>query len=138
MKMSKTKKKFILWLTIIMIAFGTLTYGVIQNYFPEHYFAWYPAIPLFFYLFGWYYIFTFDKCRRQKRDKILTLYLGMKVVKMLLAVVIIFFYMVFVSIHKSDFIIIFFLFYLFSLIYETYFFYHFEYNKNVKQKKTNE
>ncbi len=131
---SVTKKNFLLWLTLMMLVAGVGVYYVIQEFFPEHYFSLYPAIPLFFYAFGWYYIYFFDYSRKRNISKVLSVYIGTKVVKMLIAMVVMLLYLVFANSHRADFIIVFFLFYLFSIIYETLYFYLFEHNKNKTDK----
>lgn len=136
MGISLTKKKYLIWLTILTVATGLLVYLIIRLFFPEHYFNWYPAIPFYFYIFGWYYIYMFDMSRKYTPGKTLSIYMGMKVVKMLLSMLLILFYMLFVKIQKEDFIVVFFLFYLFSLMYESFFFYYFEHNQ--KKKINNE
>jgi len=134
MDISNTKKNFLIWLTIIMVSAAILVYLGLKFLLPGHYFVWYPTIPAFFYIFGWYYIFTFDRCRRYSPNKMLSVYIGMKVVKMLLSILIIVFYMLFVKVQKSDFIMTFFLFYLLSILYETVYFYWFERNKDKSRK----
>lgn len=135
MKLSVTTKHFLMLLTGIMLTAGIVVYVAIRQFFPAHYFGWYPAIPAFFYAFGWYSIFTFEHCRRTNVRKMLSVYIGMKVVKMLISMVIIFFYLLFVRIHKTDFTITFFLFYLFSILYETLYFYWYEHNKMKNKNK---
>lgn len=134
MGLSVTKKNFLLWLTLIILFAGIGVYYVIQEFFPEHYFSFYPAIPLFFYAFGWYYIYIFDYSRKKNNSNALSIYIGTKVVKMLIAMLVMLLYLVFAKSHRADFIIVFFLFYLFSIIYETLYFYVFEHNKNKANK----
>lgn len=133
MGISLTKKKFLVWETLLAIISGVGVGLFIKLVFPEHYFPWYPAIPVYFYIFGWYYIMMFDNCRKYTPDKTLSIYMGMKVVKMLLSLLVLLFYILFVKVHKEDFVLTFFFFYLLSLTYESSFFYLFE--ANLKKKK---
>lgn len=133
-----TKRNYLVWLTILTIFAGVVVGGFIKIFLPEHYFHWYPSIPAYFYCFGWYYILTFEYARRYKPNKILSVYIGMKVVKMLLSIILLLFYFVFVKLHREDFVLTFFLFYLFSLTYESIFFYLFEHNLKKKKDKKNE
>lgn len=133
-----TKKNYLVWLTILTVFIGTIVGVFIKAFLPEHYFHWYPAIPAYFYCFGWYYIMSFEYARRYKPHKILSVYMGMKVVKMLLSMILLLFYFVFVKVHKEDFVLTFFLFYLFSLTFESIFFYLFEHNLKEKRKKERE
>ena len=60
--------------------------------------------------------------------------MGVKFVKLALSILIILFYVLHVKEHKEDFVIVFFLFYLFSMVYQSWFFVLYETNK-MKQKK---
>ena len=62
----------------------------------------------------------------------------MKVVKMLLSMLFLLFYILFVKVQKEDFVLTFFLFYLFTLLHESIFFYLFEQNLKKKKEKKNE
>ena len=53
------KKKFIKELTVIGIVLTTLVAVVYHLFIPDRYFLWFPAIPIFFYLFGLFYIEMF-------------------------------------------------------------------------------
>lgn len=134
MGITLTKKNFLIWKTISTILAGLLVGGAIKLFWPTHYFSWFPFIPLYFYIFGWYYIYMFDYCRRYTPHKLLSVYMGMKVVKMLLSMIILLIYVLHVKVHKEDFVLTFFLFYLFSMIYESYFFCLFEHNLKKKLK----
>ncbi len=133
MKITLTKKRYILWTTIFALATGWGVYGCIQWLFPTHYFSWYPAIPLCFYVFELYYIYMFDVCRRLAPHRLLSVYMGMKFVKMMLSIVFILAYAFLVKVQKEDFLLTSFLFYMFTLLHETIFFYWFE--ENLKKKK---
>lgn len=133
-----TKRNYLVWLTILTVFAGTVVGVFIKTFLPEHYFHWYPSIPAYFYCFGWYYIMTFEYARRYKPNKILSVYIGMKVVKMLLSMILLLFYFIFVKEHREDFVLIFFLFYLFSLTFESVFFYLYEHNLKKKKNKENE
>lgn len=135
MGISSTKRKFLIGQTLFALISGTIVGLLIRYLFPSHYFLWYPSIPLFFYLFGWFYIYMFEECRKRTPDKIHMVYMSMKVAKMLLSMFILLFYVMFDKDHKVDFVLTFLLFYVLSLIYETCFFYSFE--KHLKLKKEN-
>lgn len=130
-----TKRNYLVWLTILTVFAGTIVGVFIKVFLPGHYFHWYPSIPAYFYCFGWYYIMTFEYARRYKPNKILSVYIGMKVVKMLLSMILLLFYFVFVKEHREDFVLTFFLFYLFSITFESTFFYLFEHNLKKKKDK---
>ena len=46
------RKKFIKELTLIGVVLTGLVAIVYHLFIPERYFLWFPAIPIFFYLFG--------------------------------------------------------------------------------------
>ena len=46
------KKRFLIWKTVMMVVAGLVVGGAIKLFWPEHYFAWFPFIPLYFYIFG--------------------------------------------------------------------------------------
>ena len=47
-----TKKRFLIWKTVMMVVAGLVVGGAIKLFWPEHYFVWFPFIPLYFYIFG--------------------------------------------------------------------------------------
>ena len=63
MSISLTKKLYITWFTVLMLVAGWTIGPTIALGFPAHYFEWYPFIPVFFYLFGWFTIYIFEACR---------------------------------------------------------------------------
>ncbi len=138
MGITLTKKRFIWWTTVFALVTGLGGYGMIRAFLPQHYFSWYPAIPVYFYLFEGYYIYSFDVCRKHSPNRILSVYMGMKVVKMLLSMLIILFYILFVKVQKESFVLTFFIFYLLTLLNESIFFYLFEMNQKKKKEKGNE
>lgn len=54
------QKKFIRELTLIGVVLTALVAVVYHIFIPERYFLWFPAIPIFFYLFGLFYIEMFS------------------------------------------------------------------------------
>ena len=37
-----TKKRFLIWKTVMMVVAGLVVGGAIKLFWPEHYFAWFP------------------------------------------------------------------------------------------------
>ena len=60
MSLLAVKRKFIISLTILMVVLSWGGALVFHTLLPRYYFAWYPSIPIFFYLFGFFYIFMFS------------------------------------------------------------------------------
>lgn len=94
MSISLTKKLFVTWFTILILVSGWTIGPVLATWFPEHYFEWYPFIPVFFYIFGWFDISIFETCRRYAPQKIQLVYLGTKAIKMLFSLMVLLIYAV--------------------------------------------
>ena len=133
MSVSPTKKLFVIWYTVLMLVAGWSIGSTMAIGMPEHYFGWYPFIPVFFYIFGWFDISMFAACRRLAPQKMQIVYLGTKAIKMLFSLMVLLIYAIKVDEKKGEFFLTFFAFYLISLVFESWFFYRYESgNKKVK------
>ena len=101
--------------------------------YPKHYVEWLPYMPLFFYFWGLIFVALF---RRNTGRKMTRLFLGMKVAKMLLFVLLIGLYTSLVDVRNTEFVVTFLAYYLIFLLFETVFFWHYE-NK-LKKNEGNE
>lgn len=126
MSISQTKKFFITWYTLLMLVTGWTIGPAIALWIPEHYFEWYPFIPVFFYIFGWFTIYMFEACRRYAPKKIQLVYLGTKSIKMLFSIMVLLIYAIKAEEKKVEFFLTFFVFYIISLVFESWFFFRFE------------
>ena len=126
MSISLTKKLFVTWFTVLILVSGWTIGPVLATWFPEHYFEWYPFIPVFFYIFGYFDISIFEFCRRYAPQKMQLVYLGTKAIKMLFSLMVLLIYAVKVEEKKVEFFLTFFAFYLISLAFESWFFYRYE------------
>ena len=126
MSVSPTKKLFVTWFTILILVSGWTIGPVLATWFPEHYFEWYPFIPVFFYIFGYFDISIFEFCRRYAPQRMQLVYLGTKAIKMLFSLMVLLIYAVKVEEKKAEFFLTFFVFYLISLAFESWFFYRYE------------
>ena len=126
MSISLTKKLFVTWFTLLILVSGWTIGPVLATWFPEHYFEWYPFIPVFFYIFGWFVISIFETWRRYAPQKMQLAYLGTKAIKMLFSLVVLLIYAVKVEEKIVEFFLTFFAFYLISLAFESWFFYRYE------------
>ena len=79
------RKKFIKELTLIGVVLTGLVAIVYHLFIPERYFLWFPAIPIFFYLFGLLYIAFFSFSYRLGLEKLVMTYLVCKVLKFILS-----------------------------------------------------
>ena len=126
MSISQTKKLFITWYTLLMLVTGWTIGPAIALWIPEHYFEWYPFIPVFFYIFGWFTIYMFEACRRYAPKKIQLVYLGTKSIKMLFSLMVLLIYAIKVEEKKVEFFLTFFVFYIISLVFESWFYFRYE------------
>ena len=58
--LTKVKRKFILFLTLLMLVLGWGGAVLFQLFFAEYYSPYYPLIPVFFYVFGFIFIYLFE------------------------------------------------------------------------------
>lgn len=135
---SKTKRNFIGLHTLFGILSAGLGAIILHIALPGHYFGGYPFIPIYFYLFGLFSIYMFDACRRHAPQKMLLLYLAMKMMKMILSMMLLLVYCLAVREEAKAFLLTFISFYLVYLIFETWFFFSFEVNRKKKNKTYNE
>ena len=83
---SKTKRNFIALHTVYAILSAVLGAVILHFALPGHYFGGYPFIPVYFYIFGLFSIYMFDACRLHAPQKLLLLYLAIKILKMILSI----------------------------------------------------
>ena len=89
---TKTKRNFIGLHTLFAIISAGLGAVILHIALPGHYFGGYPFIPVYFYLFGLFSIYMFDACRLHAPQKMLLLYLAIKMVKMILSIILVLIY----------------------------------------------
>lgn len=135
MSISITKRNFL----GLLVLFTLVSWGagalMLHYLFPGHYFAGYSFIPAYFFLFGIFSIYMFDACRRHAPQRLLLVYMAIKVLKFLLSAIFMLIYCVAVRADVKEFLLTFVVFYLMYLIYETWFFFTFEWNRKNKKKK---
>lgn len=129
MSISLTKKIFVTWYTLLMLVAGWTIGLAIALWMPQHYFEWYPFIPVFFYIFGWFTICMFEACRRYAPQKMHLVYIGTKSIKMLFSLIVLLIYAVKVEEKKIEFFLTFLAFYIISLVFESWFFLRYEHDK---------
>jgi len=92
MSISNTKRRFLISLTVITLLLGGVGGAVLQNIAPSRYFGAYPLIPAYFYLCGLLFIFAFEACRRRAPNRMVMLFMGMKMMKLILSVLLLIVY----------------------------------------------
>ncbi len=110
-------RRFVIGVTILTLAAGWGGAALIRAAFPGHYLSVFPYIPLGFLLWELLFITLLDRNRGRKR--FIWLYMGMKVAKLLLAIVAIGVYTLGVGVQNTDFVLTLMGYYLIYLIYET-------------------
>jgi small-conductance mechanosensitive channel len=136
MSISKTKLNYLSALasvTCITAALGALVFYFLL---PEHYFNWYPFIPIYFFVLGVFSIYMFDACRKHMPKKLVLFHLALKIIRMIFSVFILVLYCLAVKDYIREFMVTFIIFYLVNLVFESWFFLAFECNR--KRKKENE
>lgn len=132
------KKKFIKELTVIGIVLTTLVAVVYHLFIPDRYFLWFPAIPIFFYLFGLFYIEMFAFNYRVGLERIAMTYLVCKVLKFIVSAMLLMFYGFVIGYEVVAFMLTFIFFYFAFLIFETRFFLLFEAKLKLRKKANDE
>ena len=107
-------RRFVIGVTILTLAAGWGGAALIRSAFPGHYLS---VFPLGFLLWELLFITLLDRNRGRKR--FIWLYMGMKVAKLLLAIVAIGVYTLGVGVQNTDFVLTLMGYYLIYLIYET-------------------
>lgn len=132
--MSITKRNFLVYLTLFTLFMGGVGAAILHFFEPGYYFNGYPFIPVYFFLYGVFYVYMFDACRYHAPQKMLMLFLVMKVLKLIMSVFLLIIYCVAVPKSAVAFLLTFLVFYLGYLIYESWFFFVFEWNRKLKKK----
>lgn len=138
MNMTRTKRNFIDLHTLFAIVSSVAGVIVFETALPGQYFGGYPFVPLYFYLFGVFSIYMFDICRRRAPQKMLLMYLAVKVMKMLVSTILVVAFSLAFRQDAKVFLLTFVSFYLLYLVFETWFFFTFELNRKLKKKNKNE
>lgn len=122
----KTRRVFIIKLTIITLVLALLGRGVFWLCCPEYYFAGFPLVPLFFYIYGLIYIFLFEFFGSHNVKQLIWVYLGSKCMKLLLSVLFLLLYGLLCEEPVARCFLTFILYYIGFLVFETEFFVRFE------------
>ncbi len=124
MSISLTKRKFLISLTGLTLGAGWLGAGFL--YWIDSYFSDYPLIPAYFFLFSIFFINMLERCRDYQPQKILIIYLAIKVIKIVFTVMVLLIYCYFFRAHAKEFLLTFIAIYFIYLIFEVRFFLAFE------------
>lgn len=138
MSISITKRNYLWQSALLTLLIGVVGGGVYFNFFPHHYFGGYPLIPLFFFAFGVFTISMTEMCRKHSPQRLLQIYMLLRVMRMLFSIIVMGGYCIVVREEAKEFLLTFIANYLIYLIYDSWFFFMFEANRKLKKKRNNE
>jgi len=118
--MKKLTKYFIIVHTVMQLITGFGLWVLLKEFFPEILIKSYFIIPLFFYLLGLIFIYLFNRTSLDKPQKVVNVYMLLRMIKIFVSAVIIFIYWLVDKPELRHFVIIFVIFYVINLIWETY------------------
>ncbi len=125
--MSPTKRVYLLQTTLLMVLMGVVAGGCYAYFFSDCYFTSYPLIPLFFYAFGIFMIYVFERYNKKHSftaSSFLRTYLLMRMVRMLASIVVMIIFCMAVREKLLYVLLAFVVNYLVYLIYDSWFFSH--------------
>lgn len=111
---------FVIFHTAMILIVGGGMWGILKFFFPATLIDGYVAIPIFFFLLGLVFISQFRKAPLDKPTKLVNVYMLMRVIKIFASFVFVLIYWFIDKENIRDFAIIFIIFYLCNLIWETY------------------
>ncbi|MEA4918499.1 hypothetical protein [Proteiniphilum sp.] len=118
--MKKLTIYFIIMHTAMLLIMGFGVWFILNKFFPSIMIEHYYIIPLFFYLIGIIYILRLRRTPIDQPKKMVNLYMLMRMIKIFLSFMIILLYWLIDKPNIRNFAIIFVVFYLINLIWETY------------------
>ncbi len=113
-------------ITFINVALGVTLGGLLYTIWPNHYFRWYPSIPVFYWIMGLAMAFFLDRVKKKHGDMIVTIYMIVRLCKFIIALTFLWLYATLVEEHVKSFGLTLMLFYFIYLVLETYTFYLYE------------
>lgn len=117
--MEKLKRNFDLLLTALMLFAGWGGWFLMKNVFPEMYFDLYPAIPSLFFIIGLLFIRVLYNADKENPRKLVNLYMLVRFAKVGVCLLVIGVYYFFVKEYMREFSLVFMIFYLLYLGFET-------------------
>ena len=117
--MNKLTKYLYLFHTIITIVIGVTGWLVVHHIFPQMKFNGFAIIPSFFYVMGLVFIIRFKVAPFHNSAYIVNLYMLLKMIKIFASFAIILIYWLIHTTYIKNFAIVFVIFYLISIMWET-------------------
>lgn len=135
--MGRLRFRLFLFVTWVYSVVGVSLGGLLNTIWHTYYFAWFPAIPIYFYLLEITMLIVLEKANRKRPDSVVTSYMITRLVKLILAIVFLWVYMVFIGDSLRSFALTVMLFYFICMFFETYMFYLYE-KRRMKKKYEDE
>ena len=76
---SKLKLRLFGWITFINVTVGVSLGGLLYTIWPDHYFRWFPSIPLFYWLTALIMVYVLDKVKHHKRNMSVTMFMLVRI-----------------------------------------------------------
>jgi len=83
----KLKIKLFILVTTVYTAVGILGEIILSFLIPSEYFGLYPAISVFYWIMGLALTYSLDRCRKTNPDKLMNIFMFIKMIKFVLTVV---------------------------------------------------
>ena len=125
-------------ITFINVAIGVTLGGLLYTIWPDHYFKWYPSIPIFYWVMAIEMTYILDRKKKKNGDVTITAFMVVRFCKFTLAVVFLWLYAALVRENLRMFGFTLMLFYFIYLGLETYTVYLFEKKRMKREKKEND
>ncbi len=125
-------------ITFINVAIGVTLGGLLYTIWPDHYFKWYPSIPIFYWVMAIAMTYILDRKKKKNGDGTITPFMVVRFCKFTLAVVFLWLYAALVRENLRMFGFTLMLFYFIYLGLETYTVYLFEKKRMKREKKEND
>ena len=125
-------------ITFINVAIGVTLGGLLYTIWPDHYFKWYPSIPIFYWVMAIAMTYIRDRKKKKNGDVTITAFMVVRFCKFTLAVVFLWLYAALVRENLRMFGFTLMLFYFIYLGLETYTVYLFEKKRMKREKKEND
>lgn len=115
-----------LLLIVVYGGVGIVVGAVLRFAVPWLYFDHFPLVPLFYLITGVILNFVLDACKTSSSDKLVNVFMTMRIIKLVLTVAFLGIYDKFIGEHKMKFALTLVLFYLIYMSLESYLFYLYE------------
>jgi apolipoprotein N-acyltransferase len=131
----RLKFKLMALFTFINAVIGITLGGLLYTIWPEHYFDWYPSIPIFYWVTGIVLTYLLDRVKKKKGDVTITTFMVVRFCKFTMALAFLWLYASLIGQQMKTFGFTLMLFYFIYLGLETYTVYLFEKKRMKREKK---